>query len=423
MNFKTKFCSGPIEKSINLDSGIYIPSFEEEKEIIVTFQELALRRKDTKYPFSCLQTDLFSAMLKEQRFIKLLKENPIQNISENIQEMLFEKLSLPLHAMREIANGMGFRFMDYNYALMQAIGSQSNGVDNLFSEGIMHELDFFGALSDITPSDKQVFLCSLCDLVGTGDILTKDKEEFEIIEVKKGHPRGARITRQKDKLKSLENYLNSKSKNVNGHEIKLINLPTRKNYCALLDKSISDCLQNSISKFHISDYQIVYCFNTRDSNNLALDFLDKIYLEVEKEFGKRFIDFKSQKYMLKTGLTVPFSVFPISPGNLAELLLQGVFFISFISLDAVEKHIINKGWNFVNIIKETYEQQLFSTPLYLVVDKNNEDHNFSIPADYLFDCGINFIDLDCLLENSIYVSNNYTGCFSLCYEDEYKIWN
>lgn len=202
----------------------------------------------------------------------------------------------------------------------------------------------------------------------------------------------------------------------------MINLPTRKNYCALLDKSISDCLQNSFSKFYISDYQIVYCFNTRDSNNLSLDFLDKIYLEVEKEFGKRFIDFKSQKYMLKTGLTVPFSVFPISPENLAELLLQGVFFISFISLDAVEKHITNKGWKFENIIKETYENQLFSTPLYLVVDKNNEDHNFSIPADYLFDCGINFIDLDCLLDNSIYISNNHTGWFSLCYEDEYKIW-
>ena len=36
-------------------------------------------------------------------------------------------------------------------------------------------------------------------------------EEFEIIEVKKGHPRGARITRQKDKLKSLENFLNSET--------------------------------------------------------------------------------------------------------------------------------------------------------------------------------------------------------------------
>lgn len=179
--------------------------------------------------------------------------------------------------MREIANGMGFRFMDYNLAMMQAIGGVSNGVDDLSSEGILHELDYFGMLSDVTPPEKQVFMCSLCDLVGTGDILTKDKEEFEVIEVKKGHPRGARITRQKEKLKALEDFFNSRKKTLEGHKLQLINLPYRRNYCSELNEAINTCLQNSISSFSISDYQLVYCINTRDSQNLSEERINDIY--------------------------------------------------------------------------------------------------------------------------------------------------
>ena len=363
MKVSTKFVTGPIDNLFDPKLGIYLPSYEEEKERIVTFQELALRRKNMKYPFSCLQTQLFKAMLREQQFLKVLKENPIAELSENRQNMFIEKASLPLYAMREIANGMGFRFMDYNLALMQAIGNVSNGVDDLSSEGIMHELDYFGALSDVTPPNKQVFLCSLCDLVGTGDILTKDENEFEVIEVKKGNPRGARITRQKEKLKALEDFLNSRKNTVEGHEIQLINLPCRKNYCSKLNEAINTCLQNSISSFSISDYQLVYCINTREER------INDIYKEVEKTFGKRYVDFLSVKYMHKTGLSVPFSVFPISPSNLAELLLEGVMFISFISLDSVEKHITDKGWKFVNTIKETAEKDLFTSPIYIAVDK------------------------------------------------------
>lgn len=422
MKISTKFVTGPIDNLFHPELGFYLPSFEEEKELIVSFQELALRRKDKKYSFSCLQTQLFEAMLKEQKFLKTLKENPVNGLPEDRQTMLFEQASLPLYAMREIANGMGFRFMDYNLAMMQAIGGVSNGVDDLSSEGILHELDYFGMLSDVTPPEKQVFMCSLCDLVGTGDILTKDKEEFEVIEVKKGHPRGARITRQKEKLKALEDFFNSRKKTLEGHKLQLINLPYRRNYCSELNEAINTCLQNSISSFSISDYQLVYCINTRDSQNLSEERINDIYKEVEKTFGKRYIDFLSVKYMHKTGLSVPFSVFPISPNNLVEILLEGVMFISFISLDSVEKHITDKGWKFVNTIKETAEKDLFTSPIYIAVDKNNVEHNFTIPIDYLMDCGLNFIDLDCMLDNSIYISNNYSGLFTAYYEDEYKIW-
>lgn len=422
MKISTKFVTGPIDNLFHPELGFYLPSFEEEKELIVSFQELALRRKDKKYSFSCLQTQLFEAMLKEQKFLKTLKENPVNGLPEDRQTMLFEQASLPLYAMREIANGMGFRFMDYNLAMMQAIGGVSNGVDDLSSEGILHELDYFGMLSDVTPPEKQVFMCSLCDLVGTGDILTKDKEEFEVIEVKKGHPRGARITRQKEKLKALEDFFNSRKKTLEGHKLQLINLPYRRNYCSELNEAINTCLQNSISSFSISDYQLVYCINIRDSQNLSEERINDIYKEVEKTFGKRYIDFLSVKYMHKTGLSVPFSVFPISPNNLAEILLEGVMFISFISLDSVEKHITDKGWKFVNTIKETAEKDLFTSPIYIAVDKNNVEHNFTIPIDYLMDCGLNFIDLDCMLDNSIYISNNCSGLFTAYYEDEYKIW-
>ena len=422
MKISTKFVTGPIDNLFHPELGFYLPSFEEEKELIVSFQELALRRKDKKYSFSCLQTQLFEAMFKEQKFLKTLKENPVNGLPEDRQTMLFEQASLPLYAMREIANGMGFRFMDYNLAMMQAIGGVSNGVDDLSSEGILHELDYFGMLSDVTPPEKQVFMCSLCDLVGTGDILTKDKEEFEVIEVKKGHPRGARITRQKEKLKALEDFFNSRKKTLEGHKLQLINLPYRRNYCSELNEAINTCLQNSISSFSISDYQLVYCINTRDSQNLSEERINDIYKEVEKTFGKRYIDFLSVKYIHKTGLSVPFSVFPISPNNLAEILLEGVMFISFISLDSVEKHITDKGWKFVNTIKETAENDLFTFPIYFAVDENNIEHNFSVPIDYLMDCGLNFIDLDCLLDNSIYISNNYSGAFTSYYEDEYKIW-
>ena len=54
MKVSTKFVTGPIDNLFDPKLGIYLPSYEEEKERILTFQELALRRKNMKYPFSCL---------------------------------------------------------------------------------------------------------------------------------------------------------------------------------------------------------------------------------------------------------------------------------------------------------------------------------------------------------------------------------
>ena len=208
MKISTKFVTGPINQIFNPELGIYLPPYDEEKEIISSFQEIAIRRKDKKYSFSELQIHLFETMLKEQRFIKTLEENPIKNIPDDVQEMILETAKFPFYAMRNIANGMAFRFMDYNLALMQSVGTHSNGVDDLSSDGILHELEYFSTYTDSTSPDDKVFMCSLCDLVGTGDILTKNDDQFELIEVKKGHPRGARISRQKERLKSLEDFFN-----------------------------------------------------------------------------------------------------------------------------------------------------------------------------------------------------------------------
>lgn len=82
MKISTKFVTGSIDNLFHPELGFYLPSFEEEKELIVSFQELALRRKDKKYSFSCLQTQLFEAMFKEQKFLKTLKENPVNGLQK-----------------------------------------------------------------------------------------------------------------------------------------------------------------------------------------------------------------------------------------------------------------------------------------------------------------------------------------------------
>ena len=51
MKVSTKFVTGPIDNLFDPKLGIYLPSYYEEKERIVTFQVLALRRKNMKYPF------------------------------------------------------------------------------------------------------------------------------------------------------------------------------------------------------------------------------------------------------------------------------------------------------------------------------------------------------------------------------------
>ena len=422
MRIQTRFVTGPFYQVYNDKLGIYYPSFEEEKERIKTFQELALRRQRMKYSFSTLQTHLFQSMMIEQQFLKSIKENPLRDAPEEVQQAILEVAKFPLYAMRNIADGMAFRFLDYNMPLMQTLGSQANGVEELCSEGIFHESEFFSRLTDSTPPDVQVFMCSLCDLVGIGDIIIKSKDEFEFLEVKKNKHRGSRISRQKERMKSLEDFFNSKEETIEGNRIQLISFPCRKSHCADLDGAISDCLSRKTSKFQISDYQLVYCFDTKQDQNSLRNQIDEAYDDAERVFGHRVFPCVSSKYMHWTGMTVPFSVFPISPGNLAELLLGGVFFISFISLDAFERHITGKGWKYVDLMKLEASDKHFSCPIYLCVDPNNTDCNFTIPVDYMLDCGLNFIDLDCLLDNGISLPRSKTGMFSVYYEGENKIW-
>ena len=423
MKITANIVRGPIDEIFLPSQGIYFPSYQEIKNVVLDYQRMAVTRSSQRWSFADLQIHLFLSMQNEQEFIAKNKLNLEKVENENIRKQLNEVIQLPLFALRRIADGIAFRFLDYDVSLMQALSCHQNGVSDLSSSGIMHEVEYFGAITDYNTNESQTFLCCLSDLIGIGDVLLKSSKEFEIVEVKQGkYARGSRISRQKNRMESIKDFFVSKKQEIEGNTIELIEAPPRTHNLHKLAESFNNCLLKNPCCFQISDFQIVYCFDFRTSSK---EEMIEMICEAEKNakriLGSSFIDISSYKFKSRLGVTIPITVFPLSEQIIADILLGGLVYISYISPSLVSAHIEKRGWDVYDISKSTKENNTFGSPVFLAINKKNRGTNFSIPVDLYIDCGVCLFDIDSILDG-YELTTQKEGMYTLCYQDEHDLW-
>lgn len=423
MKVSSRIVRGPIEELIDRSTGVYLPSYDETRTVVADYQSMALRRAEHKWAFADLQQHLLIAMQAEQVHIHALESATPPEAHRELYDTYVEFAKLPLLCFRRIADGMAFRFLNYDVSLMQALNRNRVGVEDLASAGVLHEMEFAAAVNDLA-NHSQVFHCALSDLMNVGDVIVKNRDTFEVIEVKKGQrSRGARISRQKERLSALAEFFNNHRGNLDGRSVHLMKLPARRHHLLKLEVHLEACQDSSPRLFQVSSFHVVWCCDFRSTPREEVrPLLETAEAQVVELLGRECVEIASYAQRNFVGVTVPVTVFPFSAEMIADILLGGLCYVSYISLKALIAHIELRGWRAVDVSESAGSREANGYAVLHVFKRDNPARNYSLPVDVILECGASLIDIDSVLEGFERMTEQDGRDWTLVYDDESSIW-
>ncbi|MBE0342922.1 hypothetical protein E4V51_20155 [Paenibacillus sp. 28ISP30-2] len=285
------------------------------KTIVEDFAIMALRRKDHWYSFITLQINLMTAMITEIQTLKSIKEMRDTNEEKEFLDFYESATRTTLNALIQVADGIAYRFIDYNYSLYTMLQANKSSVYALLEEGFSEGLELAAILNDRKGPGSQVLITDLNSVTNIGDIIVKTDDSFEIIEVKKGNSRGARISRQKERMKSLVDFHNTEYGQVSEKPVNMLKLPSRRHELKVLEEMLIETETEGTAIREINEFLCVCCV---DAENLSKSQKSNEIIRLlgtlkEWEGEELTITISSWDTSQKTGTTVPFTVYPIEP--------------------------------------------------------------------------------------------------------------
>ena len=290
-------------------------------------------------------------------------------------------------------------------------------------------------MNDYSEITTQVLLCDLNSITNIGDLLLKTKDAFEIIEVKSGKKaRGARITRQKERIDEIVTFFNTEKGFFQNRNLEIVKLPPRKHKLHILNKTFKECRSKGIATKQLSDFHIISCIDTNEipkdseNKNEFKEIINELNKNVKSIWSKdRVVEISSLYHRQYSGINVPITVFPLDSATIVGILMGSKIYISFINIDALKAYILSKGWDVFDITAhelnpEQYEKSGFS--IFHLFKNDNLEKNVTFPIDILLSCAVELIEIDCYLEffNCIVEQYKEASHWIPFYENEDKIW-
>ncbi|MGE6668089.1 hypothetical protein [Paenibacillus xylanexedens] len=427
-----------ISRSINVNKEeptedlikVYVPNMVEMKTILEDLQNMAIRRKDQKYSFSVLQTYLITAIAGELNTLKAFKDEKV--LKENNSEILdnFEMTTrLMLNSLLQIADGIAFRFLDYDYSMFTLLQANKTSPSAILQDGFEAVLDLAGRLGD-RDGNTQELITDINQVTNIGDIILKTEDYFEIIEVKKGrNKRGARINRQKERMDSLTTFINTSAGNIDGRNVKLFTAQSRRHSLDILQDCFKDAEKNGVASKMINSFQCVTCIDV--DNLVATDRIDlmKTAQSLHREFWDTDEVFKlnSLDHRQLSGCSLPITVFPFDTSLIIDILMGSKIYISTINVSELISYMNSKGWEVIETTKilGINELEELDFPVFVLKSGNDPHYNFRFHIDFLVSCMMELIEIDGYLEIAKSIANleNEETYYIPFYEKEEKIWN
>jgi hypothetical protein len=350
-------------------------AFRYAKGVLHTLEDylsISRRRRNDPYPLLKLQTHLLLDLIlwekgitsyKQQRdeaATKLASGDP--QLPKLIEHLEQEILICQNHvqALRDIGDGIAWRLFDYDRSVLYVLADKSSGkhVDygGLQAETVELERKY-ETLNSIT------VLNDLTHCLKLGDLTTRDGDSFELTEVKTGGKKGSRITRQKQALREVVDFLNTGEKEERGerYEIRQLDL-VPKTYFAELRALIERAGTEGASFATFGDHLTVTCLDIPN----AVQFGEERVRAVLEKGTQRAHDAEAkgdviiacpstQRYEYIRNY-VPYSIFPIPDLARAKLATSAMILFHFINLSAVFRLLERHGWKITKTLDDYVKQ-------------------------------------------------------------------
>lgn len=356
-------------------------------------------------------------------------ENDIQNLKSDSESSRFT-----ISALREVIDGMVWRYFDYNRALMYIVADKQPVDLILGDRGLMNSLS---ELADvfINQGDRAI-LNDISNFLRIGDVTNiKADGTIEFIEVKSSKRRGARFTRQKERMQETVEFFNTGIKELDDHKFVISDSPVKqRNYLKQLKDSILRARKLGYDSILIGNHLIVETIDNvalKDSNK-AIEYFSSKHKSIQDRWKKQgdfvFTIFSFEKLEYAKNFA-PYTIFPFDNDIVADILMGKVWIRYRLNNNEVIRIMEKGGWQLIESIFDMTEEEIKNSNIeelsFYKVRKG--DCAIAIPAPWFGRLCFEMISPKVLLDelDREYGMGPTTSDVSFLarYKDDEKIWH
>ncbi len=373
-----------------LAAGVTSPVISWARDIIEDYLEISRKRIDNSWALSNLQLHLLTDLMSNEKIIaeykKALGERAARedtaphDAKEADNDVRFIKSRIYAHqlvtqAIRCVGDGLAWRLLDYDRAVLHILASNqySGGIKD--NEGLIAELQVWAETADSTTDKSIINGITNCLRVGDVTLIRKDGT-IELKEVKQSKQRGARITRQRERLYQTVNCLNTGIGDLDGTTVRIESLETRvKNYLPQIRQLAMRASSKGFATEAIGDFLIVNAMDFDRVENIqeAIEALESRHKSIREEWkrsGDLVIPHPGMNLLGFSRNIAPLSIFPFEPKICTDLMFGKLYLTAHLNLSSIMRLFVHRDWKVTDSVGN-------------FVKKNNRDQSLpssEIPA-------------------------------------------
>jgi hypothetical protein len=336
-----------------------------EQMILEDYLYISLKRRANAAPLFKLQLFILEDLITAERAIAGYKahlserEAPSAQPSNETDQEEIHALRREIfvweaqrRALRDIVDGIAWRLFDYDRAVLYML-ADANRNPHIELGGLATELRVLGQV--LNEHGGLAVLNDMTHFLKIGDVTVKmDDGSFDLIEVKAGHKKSGRITRQRQRMQEVVTFLNAGERDEDGRRFIVRHLDTvPESLIAPVAKVIQAASRKGAAVDRIGDHLIVACtdFAAIDPNRLgdakrtfstAFDWADQW-----TSAGDLVLPSIGQDRYKFVRNFAPYSVFPVPEAARVKLAAGTMMLQTFINISRVLRYFESMGWRVI----------------------------------------------------------------------------
>jgi hypothetical protein len=356
-------------------SGIYLTP--DQLMVFEDYLHISVRRQSNAFPLMNLQLHLLQDLIRVQNVLSGLKERK-DKLQAHLADHPYEKTTIEgeiadcnreinVHELirrciRDIGDGIAWRLFEYDRAVLTELAHRPSG-QGISIDGLEAELAEF--LNVFHSRDGVAVLTDLTHFLKLGDlIIKKDDGTFEIVEVKKGHKKSGRITRQRQEMRRTIEFLNTGEKEQAGNQFVVVDANiTPETVHSNIRLLLARAEQNGTAFEKIGDYLVLFVQDAHTLVKIGLDTAKEVFEKAQKhtdgllDRGDIVMPFFPEDRYVKVQNSAPLSIFPFPESARVKLITGATQLMAFVNVSAVLRYFEQRGWTVITPPEDCFRQQ------------------------------------------------------------------
>jgi hypothetical protein len=358
--------------------GLWSPARKEWRDVIETLITMSKRYSFNKLAMFKIQLWIASDVINESEAILKMRKKIVEieqlkrnsnhedkSYDNDIKHLKteIESSKLTIAALREIIDGIVWRYFNYNRALLYTVADKQP-IDIVGRDkGFKNSLNEFADV--LINRGHNAILNDISNFLRIGDITNiKPDGSIEFIEVKSSKKKGARVKRQEERMQQTVEFFNTGRKELDNRKAIIRESSVKqKNYLSQLKDSILRARKVGYDSILIANHLIV---ETTDINKI--DKIDKARLYFESKHKTVKDKWKSNDDKVYTGWSIekldapknyaPYTIFPFDDDIIADILM-GIIWITYrLNNDEIIRILEKSGWKVVYSFYDSPENEI-----------------------------------------------------------------